>query len=256
MKERLRELLERAGEYLDRTLGRGAGELKLASLVPAIQKAIEKNLAADERGLRRVAPSKIVVRVAYEIHSRLDAEGVTQLENAVREVALQHIRDHRYAQRSELTTKVTADVVLTEPFAVEAEVESVVTAPPPSRRILLRSVADASLVYAVGDLESKRRVTIGRAVDNDLVINEPSLSRFHAAISMTDAGTVLVADCGSANGTFVNGERIRTSGPLQPGDELRLGSVRLKVEMGDPRLKTQDSRPEPGGELSESQPSS
>jgi hypothetical protein len=256
MKERLRELLERAGEYLDRGLGRGAGELKLASLVPAIQKAIEKSLAADEKGLRRIAPNKIVVRITDEIHSRLDAEGLTQLENTVREIALQHIRDHRYAQPGELLAKVTLDVVLTEPFAVDAELEVVVSAPTPSRRMLLRSVADASLVYAVGDLESKRRVTIGRAVDNDIVINDQSLSRFHAAISMTEAGAVLVADCGSANGTFVNGERIRTNGPLQPGDELRLGSVRLKVEMGDPRPMTQDSRPETSGEPSGSESSS
>jgi hypothetical protein len=251
MKETLREFLERAGDYFDRALGRGAGELKLASLVPAVQQAIEKSLVADEHGLLRRAPNRIVVRVAYDIHSRLEAEGLKELENAVVEIARQHIRDHRYAERGELKVRVTPDVVLTEPFAIEAEVAEVASAVP--TQFLLRSVADEGLVFRLSDLESKRRVTVGRAVDNDVVINDQSLSRFHAAISMTEAGGLLVADCGSANGTFVNGARIRTSGPLQPGDELRLGSVRLKVEEGDPRPKSQDSRPETGGDEPQSQ---
>jgi len=229
MEERLKKLLERAGEYVDRALGRGRKEFNVIRLIPDVQQAIERNLLADEKGVLRIAPNRLLVRLNYDLHSRLDIHSLKELEKAVLEIALQHVRDHRYIQKGELKAAVIADVMLTEPFAVHAQFEHVAR----SGRLLLRLMRDETITYPLGGLDERRRLTIGRSSDNDIVINDSSISRFHATISINDEGILLIADCGSANGTFVNGERVRTSRPVHPGDELLFGSVRMKLETVD-----------------------
>lgn len=67
--------------------------------------------------------------------------------------------------------------------------------------------------------------TLGRHRNNDIVINDPKVSSFHARIDRSAEGFVLV-DLKSRNGSFVNGKRI-THGVLATGDEVRLGTARL-----------------------------
>jgi predicted component of type VI protein secretion system len=74
-------------------------------------------------------------------------------------------------------------------------------------------------------LESDR-VTVGSSLTNDVVIDEPSVSRVHAILQLV-SHTWVVEDCGSRNGTFVQGKRIPSIHPLRPGEELRLGRVQL-----------------------------
>ena len=65
-------------------------------------------------------------------------------------------------------------------------------------------------------------VTIGRKEDNDLVIDNMSVSGRHAKIEFTD-NSYRVTDLGSTNGTFLNGNRI-TASILRPNDWLNIGS--------------------------------
>src|ERR1051326_3390947 len=71
--------------------------------------------------------------------------------------------------------------------------------------------------------------TIGRSNQADIVLDEPSLSRLHARISMTRDGVAVVEDLGSTNGVFLNGSQ-RRSGNLTAGDRVRLGSVEFELE--------------------------
>lgn len=66
--------------------------------------------------------------------------------------------------------------------------------------------------------------TLGRAVDNDIVIADASVSRHHATIAARDGGFEL-NDLGSQNGTFVGGRRLGTAQRLANGDALRLGDA-------------------------------
>ncbi len=72
-----------------------------------------------------------------------------------------------------------------------------------------------------------RRVyaTIGRAPDNDVVLDHPTVSNHHARLSWKDAG-LLVEDLSSANGTMVDGQRI-TAARTRPGADVRIGQVVL-----------------------------
>jgi len=64
---------------------------------------------------------------------------------------------------------------------------------------------------------------IGRAVDNDIVVGDASVSRHHASIEYRNGGFVL-RDLGSHNGTWLGGQRV-TEAPLALGDTLRLGDA-------------------------------
>ncbi len=83
------------------------------------------------------------------------------------------------------------------------------------------------------------RSTLGRATTNDVVVLlDPSVSRLHAVIERYPTGFCL-RDLGSANGTFVNGERVVGEVRLRTGDELRLGNSRLTFYVvGDDDLET------------------
>ncbi len=65
-------------------------------------------------------------------------------------------------------------------------------------------------------------VVLGRAADADLVVQEPSVSAYHARIARVSDVRCCVEDLGSTNGTFVDGRRISLS-PLEVGDRLQLG---------------------------------
>jgi predicted component of type VI protein secretion system len=67
-------------------------------------------------------------------------------------------------------------------------------------------------------------VTLGRSGDNTIVIGVPQVSRHHARL-IWQAGGWVVEDLGSANGTFVNQQRITNPKWLGPGDVLRLGDT-------------------------------
>lgn len=87
--------------------------------------------------------------------------------------------------------------------------------------IELWSLGQARLVALGHD-----RMTVGRAADNDIVIDDMEASAIHAALEPL-ASAWSVQDLSSRNGTFVNGERILTQRPLRRGDEMRMGRSRL-----------------------------
>ncbi|MBL0180991.1 MAG: FHA domain-containing protein [Chitinophagaceae bacterium] len=72
----------------------------------------------------------------------------------------------------------------------------------------------------------KSAIKIGRDNSNDVIINEPGISRNHAIVTDLGNGSYEVKDLGSSNGTFVNRQRI-TLHIIQPGDELMVGSSRV-----------------------------
>ncbi len=63
--------------------------------------------------------------------------------------------------------------------------------------------------------------TIGRSSGNDICIPEHHVSRQHSVINYRD-GIFMITDLGSANGTFVNDERVDEPFPLFSGDTIRL----------------------------------
>ena len=81
-------------------------------------------------------------------------------------------------------------------------------------------------------VESELR--IGRGEQNDLRLNDASVSRYHAFLRRVD-GRYLLSDVGSQNGTFVNGERVTGERPLHNHDQIQIGNTRLVFRDPDSR---------------------
>ncbi len=71
----------------------------------------------------------------------------------------------------------------------------------------------------------KSVTTIGSVATNDIVINDPSISRKHVGFRKVEGGYE-VADFGSTNGVFVNGERMPKK-KLAIGDVVRVGNTEI-----------------------------
>ena len=103
--------------------------------------------------------------------------------------------------------------------AAAVHVESHVAAPGPQMN-------GPALEDASGQRHSLRTngaTSLGRALDNDIVVNHSSVSRHHASIVSSGGGFEL-RDLNSQNGTFVADRRI-TQAPLTDGDSFRLGQA-------------------------------
>jgi hypothetical protein len=86
----------------------------------------------------------------------------------------------------------------------------------------------------------------GRSPGNDFVIEHATISSKHCEIALSN-DEVTVRDCGSTNGTFLNGEPVMEA-TLAPGQILRLGDVDLLVESIDVTIaipKFEVARPAP-----------
>ncbi|HEY2805517.1 MAG TPA: adenylate/guanylate cyclase domain-containing protein [Gemmatimonadales bacterium] len=93
-------------------------------------------------------------------------------------------------------------------------------------------MADAfKLVSTTGDqsidVKPQATLVVGRAVNSDVPIYDPTISRQHAQLTVQNGG-VLVKDLGSSNGTFLNGSRI-TEAVATPNDVVMFGKVSFYV---------------------------
>lgn len=77
----------------------------------------------------------------------------------------------------------------------------------------------------------EKRLTIGRAPENEVEIPDASVSRRHAVIQMINR-TPVFEDLGSSNRSFVNGERVHRV-TLSNGDKIRMGRISLRLYHGD-----------------------
>ncbi|BBY23895.1 BTAD domain-containing putative transcriptional regulator [Mycobacterium stomatepiae] len=113
------------------------------------------------------------------------------------------------------TLKVSVDAPLGESAAIPVDGSVVV---------LLRDKAGKQ--YRLNDATTR----IGRFVDNDIVLDDNDVSRYHAVI--TDSGTgFVITDLRSTNGVEVQGRRIRGSVTLGDGDHIKIGSREFTVEI-------------------------
>ena len=78
-------------------------------------------------------------------------------------------------------------------------------------------------------------VTVGRAESNSLVLGDGCVSREHARIDF-GADRYVLTDCGSKNGTLVNGERVKVQ-MLTEGDVIRIGDTELRLEPAQSEIR-------------------
>ncbi|HEY8039835.1 MAG TPA: sigma 54-interacting transcriptional regulator [Polyangiaceae bacterium] len=72
---------------------------------------------------------------------------------------------------------------------------------------------------------------VGAAAGNDLTLADPTVSRVHCEL-VTRGDAIVLRDCGSTNGTWVEGVRLR-DGDVPPGAIVRIGASAFRVDVGD-----------------------
>jgi ABC-type multidrug transport system ATPase subunit/pSer/pThr/pTyr-binding forkhead associated (FHA) protein len=118
--------------------------------------------------------------------------------------------------------------------------ETRIAAGGPARSVETKSATNDAVVSAGGDdeggiaasltLYGKEMATIGRASENDLVLDHPQVSRRHAQVRWNGAQYV-ISDLNSTNGIYVNGERMR-EGVLSEGVRVQIGPFRFLFVQG------------------------
>ncbi|PJF29878.1 MAG: hypothetical protein CUN52_06105 [Phototrophicales bacterium] len=89
-----------------------------------------------------------------------------------------------------------------------------------SFRLIVRRGPQPNQVFEL----NKDSITLGRDITNDITINDPEVSRHHLRLTRGADGYT-IEDLGSTNGTFINGQRLTGSRPLNRGDMIGLGET-------------------------------
>ena len=111
--------------------------------------------------------------------------------------------------------------------SLSADQQEVVNKLPKNVGILLvLSGAGIGGRYLLDSAETK----VGRDINNEICLDDITVSRSHALISKADGYTV--KDLGSLNGTYINAVAVRES-KINPGDEVQIGKYHLTLFVGD-----------------------
>ena len=169
---------------------------------------------------------------------------------------LQLLIEHRPAlvTKTELQDRVWPDVAVLEANVANAiaEIRRVLGDDPKSPRYVCtvsrrgyRFCADAEGLDSPGRVESRGlwldwkgttlplgegENVVGRHPSSDVWINATSVSREHARILISH-GVAEIEDCGSTNGTFVDGNRVTSRHPLVDGNAVTFGSEKTTFRL-------------------------
>jgi FHA domain-containing protein len=255
----LRRVLEGMGSVVDRRLGRTVeprSGLTTSQLIERMKRRIDERVR-DEGKKGRIAPHHLVLKVEWGTHSEAPPEILDDLKNECLAAAIDHINDHRYRTLAPVDVEAEVDIFTTgisvdptfgefeedlrrqdeEARAAKLGVPIPGAAPPmPDIEVIARitlpqGTREIPLIFKPGG----KRLNVGRASDNELTLNDASVSKIHGALLMTAEGTLLVADTGSTNGTYLNGRRIAygESRVIEDGDVVGFGDVEVRLRKSE-----------------------
>ena len=191
-----------------------------------LQKSIDNNLRTPDGNGVVVSPHRIVVLLDYNTFAQLEQSEISAMKQELENVAREHITNRRYSTESNVTLNITYDPLVATPIiradfgqtqAFSKVSDSSSTSErlgfTPSGRLALRLKSTNSR-FSLDQTMNKLKpgggpMTVGRGRDNNIVIDDKSVSKFHSTIALTKDGKLIVADVGSSNGTFVNNKHIK-----------------------------------------------
>lgn len=250
----LRKVLENMGDVVDRKFGRTVepkSGLTTSKLIERMKRLIDERVR-NEGPKGRIAPHLMKLKLEWGTHAEAPPDILKDLEHELLAEAIDHINDHRYRTLAPVRMESEVDIFTTgisvDPTFGEFEEElrqqdeakraaqggiPIPTAAPtmPDLTVVARvtmrdGTREVPLVFKPGG----KRLNVGRASDNDLCLNDASVSKIHAAVVMNSQETLLVADTGSTNGTYINGRRISygESRQIEDGDMVGFGDIEVR----------------------------
>lgn len=250
-------ILTRAGDIFDNLTGRKwqpSSSLATSELVDKLTKLLDDNLR-DLGAKGKFVPHNIKLKMQWDKFSGDETDSLKKLETELLSAAVDYINDRHYHTFEPLNVEIKTDyftegVQLSAGFdQTENEPEAAVnvTVPQSNKEIKIETPAkDVQTdeiylaVFTIGALEKSvklhfkgnQRINIGRGKENDLVIDDASVSKIHAVLFIDTNQQLTIADTGSTNGTFLDRQRISygRSYPLTKSDEVSFGTVEVKFE--------------------------
>lgn len=256
----MRGILTKVGDTFDRLTGRRwtpSSSLATSELSEKLKKLLD--LEAKDFGVKgKFVPHNIKLKMQWDKFSTDSESGLQKLENELKIAAIDHINDNRYHTYAPIKLEVTPDyftegvkmLVSFDKFDDEKrEVAINVTVPQIKVGDYIPSlpeiepeleietfIANLTLQGKSKQVEltfkDKQRRSVGRTKENDLSIEDSSVSKIHAALVLNSDKHLMVADTGSTNGTFVNGKRIAygRAFPISTTDRVKFGNIEVVFE--------------------------
>lgn len=253
-------ILTKVGDTFDRLTGRRwrpSSSLATSGLIERMKLLLDREAKTLEDG-RVIIPHNIKLKMQWDKFSTDSEESLRKLEAEFLIAAVDHINDRHYYTQAPLSIEVKPDYftdgvklfVGFEKFT-DDETDAQVNVSVPGIKVdqLPESVgptaaADGREVEFSFNLNGKairrklrinvgKRLALGRTKENDVSIDDISVSKYHASVMINASGTVLVADTGSTNGTFVNGQRISYGKATEVGVgiSVKLGTIDVNIEL-------------------------
>jgi len=249
----MKKVLESVGEVFDKKLGRKNDEssgLTISSLTKQLKRDINARIRNEgQKGV--FAPHLLKLKLEWGTHSEVSDETIRELENEILIAAIEHINNNRYRTLDKVRVETSVDIftkgiTITPTFGefeedIEEEkkkeeessqiqnklhTQSQATVKFTAKVLFSNASKEVELAFQIGG----KRLSVGRAKDNELFIDNPTVSKVHAVMFMNQAGQLLVSDTGSTNGTSINGVTLNRgeAQEIKDGDVVSFGEIEVR----------------------------
>jgi pSer/pThr/pTyr-binding forkhead associated (FHA) protein len=251
----VRGILAKLGESFDKLTGRNwkpSSSLATSELIERLKKLLDAKVRdLGENG--RFVPHNIKLKMQWDKFSADAENALEKLRTELHAAAIDHINDNRYHTYAPIKVEVKPDYFTEgvnlhagfEKFGEEEEAEEVLKVtmpqvnlqnivinpepepePEPEKFVAAFKIAGKEKSIELTFKPNQRR-NVGRTKENDLTLDDPSVSKIHASLVLNAENQLLVADTGSTNGTFINDRRIAygKAQAINDGDRVKFGTV-------------------------------
>lgn len=260
-------VLTKLGDTFDRITGRGwnpSSSLATSKLTEKLKFLLDSE-ARDLGKKGKFVPHNINLKIQWDKFSTDAEDDLDKLRYELHAAAIDHINDKRYHTYAPLKIEILTDyftdgVKLLSSFGKfsdkqDDEASINVTIPKmrvddliPDNTIQVNltdeeeEIADDCFVVRLTannkpfeielNFTEHKRISVGRGTENELSINDQSVSKIHAALVLNDEKELMVADTGSTNGTFVNDQRITYGKAIMFEDDakVKFGTIEVTFE--------------------------
>lgn len=237
-----RRILERLGSKVDKKIAPAEqpslSSSQIGDLASRLERLIDSTLKEDETGQRIIAPNRFKVLFTYEETSKLTPQYIEAVGKELTATVFEYINNRRYATRGPVDVTAERDL-----FAKSTVVRAIVhgevdkqnsqdtTAKHDEALRRASFITADGRTFAVELRAEAAPAYIGRAAGNAIKLDDEGVSRLHCSLSLRTGGGVVIADVGSANGTYVNEQRLDRdeARPLKRGDIVGVGDCKLTV---------------------------
>ncbi len=248
--------LTRIGDTFDKLTGRGwrpSSSLATSGLIERLKTLLDAEIKVNSDG-QKFVPHNIKLKMQWDKFSTDSDTSLRRLEHELLTAAVDHISDNRYYTYAPLQLEAKPDyftqgvklfVSFDEFHEEDGDAELNVTVPAMNVAHLIpdtvRALASGTLVarYDPGTgpvektftLKEGTRLSAGRTKENDIAVDHTSVSKMHASLLLNAQAKLVVADTGSTNGTYLNGERIAYGKAIElaAGDKLKFGAIDIEL---------------------------